>query len=73
MIIIKIQKIMSRGGVMKVDNSAMDVNWWRSYLGTSRRNSSNYLSPISQSGQVIRNINSYKPMWIRKDISQGEA
>ena len=58
MIIIKIQKIMSRGGVMmKVDNSAMDVNWRGSYFGTARRNSSNYLSPISQSGQAMEVIN----------------
>ena len=42
---------------MEVDNSAMDVNWWRSYLGTNRRNSSNYLSPISQSGQAMEVIN----------------
>jgi len=51
--------------MMKVDNSAMDVNWWRSKMSTSRRNSSNYLSPISQSGQVIRNLTVGKPMWIR--------
>ena len=33
------------------------VNWWWSNLGTARRNSSNYLSPISQSGQVMEVIN----------------
>ena len=43
--------------MMKVDNSAMDINWRWSNYSTSRRNSSNYLSPISPSGQVMEVIN----------------